>query len=378
MIYLDNSATTKPYDEVIEAVAINMRENFGNPSSVYRLGIEAEKKLNECRSILASTINCSKEEIIFTSGGSESNNFALKGFIKPGSHIITSTIEHSSVIATCEELEREGVRVTYIEVDEKGKLNLSKLEESIDKDTVLVTIMHVNNEIGVIQDLEAIGKIIKEKSSRAKFHVDAVQSYGKLNIDVKKCNIDLLSVSGHKIHGPRGIGFLYIKKGLVPKPLIQGGGQEKGHRAGTENVAAAVGLTVASEKMHKNLKSNYDKVKETKGYFIEKLRAIEHININSALEEDFTPYILSVSFKGVRGEVLLHALENEDIYVSTGSACSSKTKKYSRVLTALGLSEDYMEGTIRFSFNEENTKEEIDHTINALEKSLKFLRRVGR
>lgn len=375
-VYLDNSATTKPYDEVVEAVAYNMKNIYGNPSAVHILGIRAEQKLNECRETISRTINCSKDEIIFTSGGSESNNFALKAFLKKDSHIVTSVIEHSSIINTCRELEKEGVRVTYLNVDKKGKIDLKELESCLNKDTTLVSIMHVNNEMGAVQDIENIGRIIKDKAPRAKFHVDAVQSYGKLKIDTKKFNIDILSVSGHKIHGPRGIGFCYVRKGLVPKALIQGGGQEKGYRAGTENVAAASGLAVAAEIMYKNMDKNSKKVQETKDYFIEKLKSLEQYIVNSPQEEGFSPYILNVSFKGVRGEVLLHALENKGVYVSTGSACSSKSKKYSRILQAIEVDEEYIEGSIRFSFDENTTSEDIDYTLRVLDESLRFLRRV--
>ncbi|MBU5592879.1 cysteine desulfurase [Clostridium sp. MSJ-4] len=375
-VYLDNSATTKPYDEVVDVLAYTMKEVYGNPSSAHRLGVIAERKLNESRETIAKIINSSKEEIIFTSGGSESNNLAIKGLVGPGKHIITSAIEHSSVLNTLKELETEGVKITYLSTDSKGKVNLEELKNSINKDTVLVTIMHVNNEIGVIQDLKSIGSIIKENSSRAKFHVDAVQSFGKLNIDVKECKIDMLSASGHKIHGPRGIGFLYIKKGLNPKPIIEGGGQERGFRAGTENVASSAALALASKIMKDNMDENYSRVEDIKAYFIEGLKNISDIRINSPLGEDFTPYILNISFIGVRGEVLLHALEDKGIFVSTGSACSSKNVKHSRILGALSIPSKYLEGAIRFSFSEFTTREEIDYTLGILSKSLEFLRRV--
>lgn len=375
-VYFDNSATTKPYEEVIEVVGDTMRNFYANPSSAYNLGIKAEKKLNESREIIAKTLNCSRDEIIFTSGGSESNNFLIRGFAGENSHIITTKIEHPSVINLCKDLEKSKIKVTYLNVDQNGKINLKELEEAINKDTSVVSIMHVNNEIGTVQEIEKIGNIIKEKSSKVKFHVDAVQSYGKYKIDVQKCKIDLMSSSGHKIHGPRGIGFAYIKKGLIPKPLIFGGGQERNFRSGTENVAAAAGFAKASEIMYKYRKENFNKVQELKKYFIEKLSHFEKIKINSPLTEDFSPYILSVSFIGVRAEVLLHLLEEANIYVSTGSACSSKDTKDSHVLKAINLNEKEIKGTIRFSFCEYNTKEEIDYTIDVLDKSLKFLRRV--
>lgn len=375
-VYFDNSATTKPYEEVINTVADTMRNFYANPSSAYNLGMKAEKKLEESRETIARTLNCSKDEIIFTSGGSETNNFLIRGFAKENSHIITTKIEHPSIINLCKDLENYGVRVTYLNVDRIGKIDLKELEEAINKDTVVVSIMHVNNEIGVVQEIESIGKLIKEKSSRIKFHVDAVQSYGKYKIDVQKCKIDLLSTSGHKIHGPRGIGFAYIRKGLMPRPLIFGGGQERSLRSGTENVAAAAGFAKAAEIIYASRKENFEKVKELKSYFVDKLSSMERIKINSPLEDDYSPYVLNVSFIGVRAEVLLHLLEEANIYVSTGSACSSKNTKDSPVLKALGLKEEEIKGAIRFSFCEYNTKEEVDYVIDVLKKSLNFLRRV--
>jgi cysteine desulfurase len=377
-IYLDNSATTLPYEEVIEAVSNTMREFYGNPSSSHSLGFKAEQKLREIRVNIAKSINASGEEIIFTSGASESNNLLIKGFAKIGSHIITTKIEHPSVTNTFKALEDSGVNVTYIDVDENGRINISQLIDSITKDTQIVSIMHVNSEVGVIQDIELIGKLIKEKSSRAKFHVDAVQSYGKLLIDVKKFNIDLLSTSAHKIHGPRGIGFAYIREGLLPISLINGGGQERRLRSGTENLAGIVGFAVAAEIMFKNQYDNFNRVLELKKYFIGKLSSIGDVLINSKDEPYFTPYILSASFIGVKGEVLLHSLEGKGIYVSTGSACSAKSHKNSEVLKAMGRNIEQQAGTIRFSFCEYNNNDEIDYVILELEKSLKFLRKLNK
>ncbi|WP_406540849.1 cysteine desulfurase family protein [Clostridium ljungdahlii] len=376
-VYFDNSATTRPYDEIINSMAETMKNYYGNPSSSYSLGLKAELKMNESRDIVAHTLNCSRDEIIFTSGGSESNNFLIRGFIKPGQQIITTKIEHPSVLNTCKALEREGIKVIYLDVDDSGKIDLEELKRSINKETRIVSIMHTNNEIGTVQDIETIGKIIKEKNSGVKFHVDAVQAYGKYDIDVKKCNIDLLSASGHKIHGPRGIGIAYVKKGLRPEPLIYGGGQEKGFRLGTENLAAVVGFAEAAEKVYKNRKESFSKVTCVKNYFIEKLKAISNIKINSD-GSDYSPYVLSVSFIGVRGEVLLHLLEEKGIYVSTGSACSAKNNEDSHVLKALGLKKEETKGTIRFSFDEDNSKDEVDYTLNVLNESLKFLRSVGK
>lgn len=376
MVYFDNSATTEPLKEVSEIMKDVFYNYYGNPSSLHSLGKKAEDKLIESRRILADTLGAEESEIIFTSGGSESNNFLIKGFAKPGLHIITSRIEHPSVLNTFAQLERWGVKVTYIDVDSSGRVNLQQLENSISKDTVLVSIMHVNNETGVIQDIEAISKIIKAKSSRVKFHVDAVQSYGKLKINPKKMGIDLLSTSGHKIYGPRGIGFAYIRKGLMPEPLIAGGGQEAGLRGGTENLPAIAAFAYAAKNIHENMEENYSKVKKLKEYFINKISKIEDIKINCKVSDDFLPHVVNVSFNGVRGEVLVHALEDKEIYVSTGSACSSKKKHISHVLAAMGVENCYMDGALRFSFSPKNTFEEIDYAVENLEKILKFLRRI--
>ncbi|WP_294397958.1 cysteine desulfurase family protein [uncultured Clostridium sp.] len=378
-VYFDNSATTKPYDEVIEAVSKGMKEYFGNPSSLHKIGMNCEKRLNEAREYFASTIKCNKEEIYFTSGGSEGNNLILKGLLKPGHHFITTAFEHHSIISTCKQLEEKGVKVTYLDVDSEGKISLEDLEEAITKDTVLVSIMQVNNEIGVIQDIEAIGKLIKERSSRAKFHVDAVQGYGKLPIDVNKSNVDFLTVASHKIHGPKGVGFIYIKKGIILNSLISGGSQEKGIRAGTENLPGIIGFEKAAQMTFEEMESRYDKVLELKKYFVERLNEIKDIRINGEID-GFSPYILNVSFLGVRAEVLLHLLEEQNIYVATGSACTSKSSAAhgSYVIKSLGLSNKEVESAIRFSFSYENTKEEVDYTIDVLKKSLMFLRRVKR
>lgn len=378
-VYFDNSATTKPYKEVVEAVANGMTEYYGNPSSLHKMGIKSEKRLNEAREYLASTINATKDEIYFTSGGSEGNNLILKGVLKPGHHFITTVFEHHSIINTCKYLEDNGVKITYLEIDQNGRVSLEDLEEAICKDTTLISIMHVNNEIGSIQDLESIGKLIKERSSRAKFHVDGVQAYGKLPIDVKKMNIDFLTVAAHKIHGPKGAGFVYMKKGVVLNSLISGGSQEKGVRAGTENLPAIIGLEEAAKITMSNINDNYKKVTEVKEYMINRLNEIDDIRINSSMD-GYSPYILNVSFRGVRAEVLLHLLEDSGIYVATGSACTSKTSAAhgSYVIKALGLNNKEIESAIRFSFSAENTKEEVDYTIDTLKKSLMFLRRVKR
>jgi len=378
-VYFDNSSTTKPLDKIIDEVAFGMKEFYGNPSSLHNLGLKSERKIKECREALAKTINASENEIHFNGGGSEGNNLVLKGILKPGAHLITTPFEHASILNTIKRLEDGGVKVTFVKIDENGKVDLEHLKNSITKETVLVSIIHVNNEIGVIQDLKTIGEIIKEGSARAKFHVDGVQSYSKLYIDVKKMNIDFLTVSGHKFHGPKGAGFIYIKKPSNVIPLIEGGSQEFGIRAGTQNIPGIMGLSLAANLAYENMNENYKKVFNIKKRFVEKLHNIKDIRINSLLNENFSPYILNVSFKGVKGEVLLHFLEEAGIYVSTGSACSSKEREKiggSYVLKALGLTNDEISGGIRFSFSDDNKIEEVDYVIETLEKGLKFLRRI--
>ena len=380
-VYFDNSSTTKVYDEVIEEVSYGLREFYGNPSSLHNLGLKSEKKLRECRQIIAKTINASENEIYFNGGGTEGNNLVLKGILKSGSHLITTPFEHASILNTVKSLEKIGVKVTVLKINSEGKIDLEDLEKSITKDTVLISIMHVNNEIGIIQNIEEISKIVKKLSSRAKIHVDAVQSYGKLPIDVEKMQIDFITVSAHKFHGPKGCGFIYIRRPNTLIPLIEGGAQESGVRAGTQNISGIMGMTVAAEKVYSNMKENYEKVSEIKRTFIEKLKEINDIKINSLYGDDFSPYILNVSFRGIRGEVLLHFLEESGIYVSTGSACSSKERARiggSYVLKSLGLTNDEIAGGIRFSFSDDNNLEEVDYTVETLKKGLKFLRRIKR
>lgn len=377
MIYFDNSATTKPHKEVVDEVVLCMENYFGNPSSAHRLGIEAEKRMKTARENVAKLINAQANEIVFTSGGSESNNTAIKGIVRMGDHIISSKIEHPSVLKTLKELEEEGIEVTYLDVDNNGVINLEQLKNSIKNNTKLVTIMHVNNEIGSIQPIEKIIKIVKDTNKKTKIHVDAVQSAGKIKIDVKKLDVDLMSISSHKIHGPKGSGGLYIKKGINIKPLISGGGQENEIRSGTENLPMISGFGVASKIILDNIENKIKHVNNIKEHFVNRLSEIEDIRINSPIDDVHIGNILNVSFKGIKGEVLLHALEDYDIYVSTGSACSAKKSSHKNyVLPAIGLDECYISGAIRFSFSYLNTIEEVDATIEALKSILKFLRRI--
>lgn len=377
-VYFDNSSTTKSLKEVRDEVYYAMDEFWGNPSSLHKLGVKMQRKIEELQERIAKKINASKEEIIFTSGGSESNNMIIKGLVRENNHIITTTFEHSSVLNTYRELEKQGVSVTYLKVNNKGFIDLKELEEAINKNTILVSIMQINNEVGSIQKIKEIGRLIKEKSKRAKFHVDGVQGFGKFEIDVKACNIDFYSVSAHKFHGPKGVGFMYMRKGLNLKSLITGGEQQRGLRAGTENTPSYMGMVKAMDIAYDALEDSYNHVKNLKEYFIEKLSKIENVVINSPSSEEYSPYILNVSFLGTRSEVLLHILEEDNIFVSTGSACSSKASvaKGSYVLNAMGLEPKCIQGAIRFSFSRYNTLEEVDYTIASLEKALKFLRRI--
>jgi cysteine desulfurase len=377
MVYFDNSATTKPHKEVVDEVVECMQHYFGNPSSAHKLGLEAEKKIKAAREKVARLIGAQPQEIIFTSGGSEANNTAIRGTVSKGDHIITSRIEHPSVLKLLQQMETEGYEVTYLNVDNRGVINLDELRNSIKDNTKLVTIMHVNNEIGSIQPIEDIVKIVREKSKKARMHVDAVQSAGKLNIDVKKLDVDFMSLSSHKIHGPKGVGALYIKKGLTIKSLITGGGQEMDIRSGTENLPGISGFGVAAEIILNNLEEKIKHVNEIKKHFINRLSEIDKIVINSPHDDVHIGNVLNVSFEGVRGEVLLHALEDYKIYVSTGSACSAKKASHKNyVLPSIGLKECHIEGAIRFSFSYLNTIEEVDYTIEALKKILPFLRRL--
>lgn len=377
IVYFDNSATTKPHKQVVDEVVLCMEKFYANPSSAHQLGIEAEKKASAARAEVAKLIGAMPKEIIFTSGGSEANNTAILGTVAKGEHIISSKIEHPSVIRLLESLEAAGCEVTYLDVDNKGLVKLDQLEAAIKSNTRLVTIMHVNNEVGSIQPIAEIAGIVRGKSKKARIHVDAVQSAGKLDLNVKQLNIDMLSLSAHKIHGPKGAGALYLKSGLNLKPLIFGGGQEGGVRSGTENLPGISGFGIAAAAAMTDRQKKSEQVHSVKKHFIERLSEINDIVVNSPLDSTHIDNILNVSFGGIRGEVLLHALEDYKIYVSTGSACSAKQQGHKNyVLPALGLRECDVEGAIRFSFSYVNTLEEVDHTIEALKNILPFLRRM--
>jgi cysteine desulfurase len=344
---------------------------YGNPSSMHHMGVEVEKLIKEAKKIIAKGIKCTPEELIFTSGGTESNNLAIQGYLKQSrkKHIITTCVEHPSVLSVFQNYEEQGYEVTYLKVDNQGHINLKDLEASLKKETALVSVMYVNNEIGTIQDLSAISKIIK-KHSNAVFHVDAVQALGKVECHVKKHGVDMMTVSSHKLHGPMGVGALYIKKGIKISPLFIGGGQQKTIRPGTENAPGVVGFSIACLDAFEHLKENQLHLYELRDYFISKVLEIPQAKLNGQSD---APHIVNISFPNMRGEVLLHVLESKGIYVSTGSACASKNKSYSHVLEAIGLDEKHMEGAIRFSFSKYTTKEELDYAIETLKTSIEDL-----
>ena len=383
MIYLDNCSTTKPRKEVIETISNCMLYDFGNPSSLHKIGLNAEKILNNARENIASFLYCKDNEIYFTSGGTESNNIAIQGAIKAkkrnGKHIITTKLEHPSVINVIKEYEKEGYEVTYLSNDEYGRIDISELEESIKEDTILIAIIHINNEIGVIQDIKKISQIIKSKNPNIHFHVDGVQSFGKLNISVNELGVDSFSFSAHKIHGPKGIGGLYLRGKSRIEPIIFGGNQEKSLRSGTENIPSIAGFSKAVDITKDNLLKEKSEVEAIKTKFADYfLKNISDIKINSPLDETGSSYILSVSFKDVRGEVLLHMLEDKDIYVSTGSACSSKSNKKSHVLKAIGINDNLIEGTIRFCFSYENINDDIDFVLDEINRFVSDIRKITR
>lgn len=378
-IYLDNCSTTRPREEVIDVMIDALKNDFGNPSSLHRLGLNSEKKIETSRQKIADFLKVSPEEIYFTSGATESNNLAIKSILnkysRRGKHIITTSIEHPSVMNVVKNFQENGYSVTYLKIDSNGIISLDELANSIRQDTVLISIMQVNNEIGSIQPTWKVKNIIKEKKSEAILHVDGVQAFGKIPVHIKDWGIDAFSFSGHKIHGPKGIGGLYINKELKLNPVIYGGNQERGFRSGTENVPGIIGLGKAVEIMSNNFETEQNQVRNLKLYFIDRLKEIDKIRINSPYEYT-SPYILNVSFEYVRGEILLHYLENKGIYVSTTSACSSKGTKKSHVLVELGLTDLQIEGAVRFCLSHEITKEDIDYTIDVLKDSVEEIRQV--
>lgn len=377
--YFDNSATTRVLDCVKDIVIKTMTEDYANPSARHHKGMEAEQYIRQARKEIAATLKALEKEILFTSGGSESNNLALIGGAlanqRAGRHVISTSIEHPSVYRPLEVLEELGFEVTFLPVDQNGHISLDMLKKAVRQDTVLVSVMYVNNEIGAVEPVEEISRAVKEKNPRTLFHADAIQAYGKYRICPKKQGIDLLSVSGHKIHGPKGVGFLYIRDGVKVKPMIYGGGQQNSMRSGTENVPGVAGLGVAAREMYTNHEEKVNHLIELKDRMIHQLEGLEGVVINSRRGKEGAPQIVSASFEGVRSEVLLHALEEKGIYVSSGSACSAHHPGVSGTLKGVGISEKLLDSTLRFSFGIFNTREEVDYCIQVLKELLPFLRR---
>ena len=380
--YFDNSATTRCYPEVAEIVVKTMTEDFGNPSAMHLKGVEAEKYVREAAQTLAKILKVNEKEIIFTSGGTESNNLALFGGAdankRSGNHIITTSVEHAAVGQPAERLEQMGYEVTIVPVDHRGVVQLEALEKALRPDTILVSTMYVNNEVGAVMPVEEIAKLVHEKSPKALYHVDAIQAFGKYRIYPKKWNIHLLSVSSHKIHGPKGVGFLYINSKAKVQPLILGGGQQNGMRSGTDNVPGIAGLGVAAKMMYQNFDEKVEHLYQLKERMAQGLSKIDDVVINGMPVREGAPHILSVSFLGIRSEVLLHTLEDRNIYVSAGSACSSHKRKPSATLSAMGMSNAQIENTVRISFSEENTFEEVDYCLEVLNEVLPMLKRYAR
>ena len=367
-IYLDNNATTKTDEEVVKAMMPYLLDNYGNPSSIYKLGRENRKVVEDSREKIAEILNCKPDEIYFTSGGSESDNTAIRGiaysYKNKGNHIITSKIEHPAVLETCKQLEKEGFEVSYIGVGENGIINLEELKNAIRPTTTLITIMFANNEIGTIQPIEEIGKIAKENNII--FHTDSVQAIGSIEIDVEKLNIDSLSLSAHKFYGPKGIGVLYVKKRVKFNKFINGGHQERNKRAGTENVAGIVGLAKAMELAYRDLEEHNKKIKELRDYYVSQVKEkIPYININGDMEKRL-PGNSNISFRFIEGESLLLNLDLKGICASSGSACTSGSLDPSHVLLAIGLPHEIAHGSLRISIGKYNTKEEIDYVVESL------------
>ena len=375
--YLDNSATTRAYPEVAALVSDIMLNTYGNPSSMHMKGVEAERIVNKAREDIAGVLKCKPKEILFTSGGTESDNMALIGTAeankRSGRHIITTKIEHHAILETTEALSKQGYEITYLPVDSKGVICLDALNNALREDTILVSIMHTNNE-----PLEEAGRIIKSYNPKIVFHTDAVQGYGKFRIIPKNLNIDLLSVSAHKIHGPKGVGFLYIKEGTRIKPIIYGGGQQKGMRSGTENVPGIAGMALASNMCYANLSEDMERLYSLREYFISEATKLTGVTLNGSEGRDCAPHIISLSIEGIRAEVLLHALEDKGIYVSSGSACASNRPSLSGTLTAMGINRSLLDSTLRFSLSVHTTRDELDYTLDNLGTIIPMLRKYTR
>ncbi len=383
-VYLDNSATTRTFPEVAELMSKIMCEDYGNPSSMHNKGVQAERYVRYGRETLAKILKVNEKEIYFTSGGTESDNLALIGCAmanyRAGKHLITTKIEHPAILQTMHYLEDQGFEVTYLSVDDKGQISLQELQNAMRKDTILVSIMHTNNEIGAVESIAEAGRLIKSTNPSTLFHVDAVQGFGKYRIYPKRMGIDLLSVSGHKIHGPKGVGFLYIGEKVKIHNIIYGGGQQKNLRSGTENVPGIAGMAKAAEMLYNHLEEDAERLYSLKDYFCEGLRKIPDIRINNPEGMEGAPHIVSLSVAGVRSEVLLHALEDKGIYVSAGSACSSNKPHTagSATMKAIKLPEEFLDSTLRFSMSVYTTREELDYTLQVMYDIIPMLRKYTR
>ena len=380
--YLDNAATTRVFPEVKEIMVKVLEEDYGNPSSKHTKGMEAERYVTQAREQIASSLKCQPKEIVFTSGGTESNNMALIGTAlansRAGKHMITTRIEHASVHEPFAMLEGMGYDTTYLPVDGNGHVLTGALVEAVREDTLLVSVMMVNNEMGALEDIKALADLIHKKNPGTLIHVDAIQAYGKYKIVPKKLGIDLLSVSGHKIHGPKGVGFLYVKEGTKISPILYGGGQQKGMRSGTENVPAIAGMGEAVRMIYSNHSEKMERLFELKKSLIEGLTQYEGVTINGVKDIELTetaPHIVSVSFSGIKSEVMLHALAAKGVYVSSGSACSSNHPELSGTLKAIGVRQELLDSTLRFSFSMNTTKQEVDYAVKVVGEVLPQLRR---
>ena len=389
-IYLDNSATTRVHPEVVTLVSQIMSEDYGNPSSMHNKGVEAERYVINATKQIAKVLKASEKEILFTSGGTESDNLALIGGAKAnqraGKHIITTAIEHPAILNTCKYLEEEGFEISYLHVDEYGVIDLDELKSLIRPDTILVSVMHVNNEVGSVQPIQEAGALIKSINKNTLFHVDAVQGFGKCEIYPGKMNVDLMSVSGHKIHGPKGIGFLYVKTGTKLKPISFGGGQQGGMRNGTLNVPGIAGIGLASELITKDLEAEREKLFSLKSFFLQEIEKVDRVSVNGVkkdetgafLVKETAPHIMNISVKGLRSEVMLHALEEEGIYISAGSACASHSKKTSSTLKSMGKSAEEMDGARRISMSEFTEKEDLVTLVDAIKRAIEVYGRFVR
>lgn len=382
--YLDNAATTRVFPEVRKMMVHVMEEDFGNPSSKHTKGITAENYIKEAKETICTQLKCKPKEIIFTSGGTESNNMAFIGTAianrRAGKHVITTRIEHASVHEPMAYLEEMGYDVTYLPVDSTGRVSVEELENAIREDTFLISIMYVNNEVGSVQPIEQIGQMLKKKHPQILFHVDAIQAFGKYKIVPKKLGVDMMSVSGHKIHGPKGSGFLYVNEKVKIRPILFGGGQQDGMRSGTENVPAIAGLGVAVKEIYIGHSEKRAKLYELKKRLIAGLQDVDGVTINALIDpiEETAPHIVSVSFANTRSEVMLHALAQKGVFVSSGSACSSNHPELSGTLQAIGVKSELLDSTLRFSFSVMTTSEEIDYAIEVVKEVLPVLRKFTR